>query len=38
VILSAKVQGKKVEARWSFKFDPAGGGAPAAEAPLPPKR
>ena len=34
VILSAKVKGKKVEARWSFKFDPAGA-APAPEAALP---
>jgi peptidoglycan/xylan/chitin deacetylase (PgdA/CDA1 family) len=34
VILSAKANGKKVEARWSFKFDPAGA-APAAEQALP---
>ena len=37
VILSAKVQGKKVETRWSFNFDPNASAKPAPEASLPPR-
>jgi hypothetical protein len=36
VILSAKVKGRKVEARWSFNFAPDGAGSPASTASEPP--
>ena len=35
-IISAKVNGQKVETRWSFKFDPAAKPSSPADAPLPP--
>ena len=37
VILSAKVNGRKTEARWSFKFDPNAPAGAAPEPPLPPR-
>ncbi len=38
VFISAKAGGKKIEAKWTFAFDPTGTGAPSpADAPLPPR-
>ena len=38
VFISAKAGGKKIEAKWTFAFDPTGSGASSpADAPLPPR-